>query len=129
MSADSPVAMLNAMLQPWRDSVEDPAAAQQADLVLQNGVIYTGARALGRVEALAIQGERIVAGCRQRGLEAVFREVDLKAPTALEAVSREHDLVIFGTPPPRAFAGAVPFIRQLRGLPGPVVVFRPAPVS
>jgi len=55
--------------------------------------------------------------------------VDLKAPAALEAVSREHDLVIFGTPPPRAFAGAVPFIRQLRGLPGPVVVFRPAPAS
>ncbi|HKZ48083.1 MAG TPA: hypothetical protein VJ397_04750, partial [Thermoplasmata archaeon] len=75
------------------------------------------------------EGECIVAGCRQRGLEAVFREVDLKAPTALEAVSREHDLVIFGTPPPRAFAGAVPFIRQLRGLPGPVVVFRPAPAS
>jgi hypothetical protein len=32
MSADSPVAMLNTMLQPWRDSVEDPAAAQQAVL-------------------------------------------------------------------------------------------------
>ena len=32
MTADSPVAMLNAMLQPWRDSVEDPAAAQQAVL-------------------------------------------------------------------------------------------------
>jgi len=32
MAADSPVAMLNAMLQPWRDSVEDPAAAQQAVL-------------------------------------------------------------------------------------------------
>ena len=32
MSADSPVAMLNAMLQPWRDSVEYPASAQQAVL-------------------------------------------------------------------------------------------------
>ena len=32
MAADSPVAMLNAMLQPWRDSVENPAAAQQAAL-------------------------------------------------------------------------------------------------
>jgi len=28
MAADSPVAMLNAMLQPWRDSVDDPAKAQ-----------------------------------------------------------------------------------------------------
>ncbi len=32
MAADLPVAMLNAMLQPWRDSVEDPTAAQQAIL-------------------------------------------------------------------------------------------------
>ncbi len=32
MTSDSPVAMLNAMLQPWRDSVDDPAAAQQAVL-------------------------------------------------------------------------------------------------
>jgi hypothetical protein len=32
VAADSPVAMLNAMLQPWRDSVENPAAAQQAAL-------------------------------------------------------------------------------------------------
>jgi len=28
VAADSPVAMLNAMLQPWRDSVDDPAKAQ-----------------------------------------------------------------------------------------------------
>ena len=28
MAADSPVAMLNAMLQPWREAVEDPARAQ-----------------------------------------------------------------------------------------------------
>jgi GH3 auxin-responsive promoter len=32
VATDSPVAMLNAMLQPWRDAVEDPAAAQQAAL-------------------------------------------------------------------------------------------------
>jgi hypothetical protein len=32
MDADSPIAMLNAMLQPWRDAVEHPASAQQAVL-------------------------------------------------------------------------------------------------
>jgi hypothetical protein len=32
VAADSPVAMLNAMLQPWRESVENPAVAQQAAL-------------------------------------------------------------------------------------------------
>ncbi|MCJ7678380.1 MAG: GH3 auxin-responsive promoter family protein [Anaerolineales bacterium] len=39
MAADSPVAMLNAMLQPWRDSVDDPAKAQ-ADVLQRLLVDY-----------------------------------------------------------------------------------------
>lgn len=45
------------------------ARAAEADLVLVNGVIYTVDRALGRVEALAIQGERIIAAGTRKEIE------------------------------------------------------------
>jgi len=70
------------------------AAAQQADLVLQNGVIYTGARALGRVEALAIQGERIVAaGTRkqiQRWIGPKTRILDLQGRFVMPGFNDAH---------------------------------------
>ena len=75
-------------------TVAPSAAAQQADLVLQNGVIYTGARALGRVEALAIQGERIIAaGTRkqvQRWIGPKTRILDLQGRFVMPGFNDAH---------------------------------------
>lgn len=46
-----------------------PANSAEADLVLVNGVIYTLDPALGRVEALAIQGDRIIAAGSRKEIE------------------------------------------------------------
>lgn len=71
-----------------------PARAAEADLVVVNGVIYTVDPALGRVEALAIQGARIIAAGTRKEIEHWIgpktRVLDLKGRFVMPGFNDAH---------------------------------------
>ncbi|MFQ5816929.1 MAG: amidohydrolase [Terriglobia bacterium] len=70
------------------------AQAAEADLVLVNGVIYTVDRALARVDALALQGDRIVAAGTRKEIEHWIgpntRVVDLQSHFVMPGFNDAH---------------------------------------
>ncbi len=70
------------------------AAAEPADLILVNGVIYTGDAAHPRAEAVAVRGEKIVAVGATREIRALAspetRVVDLEGRFAMPGFNDAH---------------------------------------
>jgi predicted amidohydrolase YtcJ len=75
-------------------AAEPPQAKEPADLVLTNGVVYTGDSTRPRVEAVALRGERIVAVGSSKEIQAWIgkgtRLVDLRGRFAMPGFNDAH---------------------------------------
>ena len=79
-------------------------------------------------ETLRADAEKAVAACLADGIEASYQEIGPPSAATLQGIAaKDFDLLLLGSPEPKAFARAVPLIRQVRRLTCPVVIFRPAP--
>jgi nucleotide-binding universal stress UspA family protein len=79
-------------------------------------------------ETLRADAEKAVAECLASGIEASYQELGPPSQATLKGIAaKDFDLLVLGSPEPKAFARAIPLVRQVRRLTCPVVVFRPAP--
>ena len=117
---------IGVVLGPWPSThLEELARA----LVAPGGHIHFLGLAEPETAAnLRAEGEKAVVDCLEAGVQASYAELGPLSADTIKGISeRDYDLLLFGSPPPKAFARALPLISQVRRLACPLVVFRPAP--